>query len=108
MENVIVKITDLVKRYDELTALDHFSLEIKEGEKTGENRYSFIPLNVKKANKTYDFVRRVLKIEDPEKINKFLEIIKYAIFINFILYGFIGIQHTSNIKSVNVCYARII
>ena len=32
MENVIVKITDLVKRYDELTALDHFSLEIKEGE----------------------------------------------------------------------------
>ena len=32
MENIIVKIEDLVKRYDELTALDHFSLEIREGE----------------------------------------------------------------------------
>ena len=28
----VVKIDNLVKRYGELTALDHFSLEIKEGE----------------------------------------------------------------------------
>ena len=32
MENTVVKIENLVKRYGELVALDHFSLEIKEGE----------------------------------------------------------------------------
>ena len=32
MENTVVKIQDLVKRYGDLIALDHFSLEIKEGE----------------------------------------------------------------------------
>lgn len=32
MENVIVKIDNLVKRYGDLVALDHFSLEIREGE----------------------------------------------------------------------------
>ncbi len=32
MENTVVKIDNLVKRYSELIALDHFSLEIKEGE----------------------------------------------------------------------------
>jgi ABC-2 type transport system ATP-binding protein len=32
MENTVVKIENLVKRYGELIALDHFSLEIKEGE----------------------------------------------------------------------------
>jgi ABC-2 type transport system ATP-binding protein len=32
MENTVVKIDNLVKRYGELVALDHFSLEIKEGE----------------------------------------------------------------------------
>ena len=32
MENTVVKIKDLVKRYGDLIALDHFSLEIKEGE----------------------------------------------------------------------------
>ena len=31
-ENTVVKIDNLVKRYSELIALDHFSLEIKEGE----------------------------------------------------------------------------
>ena len=32
MENTVVKIDNLVKRYGDLVALDHFSLEIKEGE----------------------------------------------------------------------------
>lgn len=32
---MIVRVNDLVKRYDELTALDHLSLEIKEGEVFG-------------------------------------------------------------------------
>lgn len=32
MKNTVVKIDNLVKRYGELVALDHFSLEIKEGE----------------------------------------------------------------------------
>ena len=32
MEQVVVKIDNLVKRYKELIALDHFSLEIREGE----------------------------------------------------------------------------
>ena len=32
MEKTVVKIDNLVKRYGELVALDHFSLEIKEGE----------------------------------------------------------------------------
>ena len=32
MENTVVKIDSLVKRYGDLIALDHFSLEIKEGE----------------------------------------------------------------------------
>lgn len=32
MENTVVKIKDLVKRYGDLIALDHFSLEIKSGE----------------------------------------------------------------------------
>lgn len=32
MKNTIIKIDNLVKRYGELVALDHFSLEIKEGE----------------------------------------------------------------------------
>lgn len=32
MENTVVKIDGLVKRYGDLVALDHFSLEIKEGE----------------------------------------------------------------------------
>ena len=32
MENTVVKIDNLVKRYAELIALDHFSLEIREGE----------------------------------------------------------------------------
>lgn len=31
-EKTIVEIKDLVKRYKELVALDHFNLEIKEGE----------------------------------------------------------------------------
>lgn len=35
MENTIVKIDNLVKRYGDLVALDHFSLEIKEGEVFG-------------------------------------------------------------------------
>lgn len=35
MENTVVKIQDLVKRYGDLIALDHFSLEIKEGEVFG-------------------------------------------------------------------------
>ena len=35
MENTVVKIENLVKRYGELVALDHFSLEIKEGEVFG-------------------------------------------------------------------------
>ena len=35
MENTVVKIDSLVKRYKELIALDHFSLEIKEGEVFG-------------------------------------------------------------------------
>ena len=35
MERTVVKIDNLVKRYGELTALDHFSLEIKEGEILG-------------------------------------------------------------------------
>ncbi len=35
MENVIVKIENLVKKYKELTALDHLNLEIKEGEVFG-------------------------------------------------------------------------
>ena len=35
MENTVVKIDNLVKRYGELVALDHFSLEIKEGEVFG-------------------------------------------------------------------------
>ncbi len=32
MENTVVKINDLVKRYNDLIALDHLDLEIKEGE----------------------------------------------------------------------------
>ena len=32
IEKTIVEIKDLVKRYKELVALDHFNLEIKEGE----------------------------------------------------------------------------
>ncbi|MBO4396358.1 MAG: ABC transporter ATP-binding protein [Eubacterium sp.] len=32
MENTVVKVDNLVKRYSELIALDHFSLEIREGE----------------------------------------------------------------------------
>ncbi|MBO4523418.1 MAG: ABC transporter ATP-binding protein [Ruminococcus sp.] len=32
MENTVVKVKDLVKRYGDLIALDHFSLEINEGE----------------------------------------------------------------------------
>ena len=32
MENTVVKINNLVKRYGDLVALDHFGLEIKEGE----------------------------------------------------------------------------
>ena len=32
MENTIVKIENLVKRYKELIALDHLSLDIKQGE----------------------------------------------------------------------------
>lgn len=32
MENTVVKIENLVKRYKETLALDHFNLEIKEGE----------------------------------------------------------------------------
>ena len=32
MENTIVKITDLVKRYGDFIALDHLDLEIKQGE----------------------------------------------------------------------------
>lgn len=32
MENTVVKIENLVKRYDELIALDHLALEIREGE----------------------------------------------------------------------------
>ena len=35
MENAVVRIENLVKRYGELIALDHFSLEIKEGEVFG-------------------------------------------------------------------------
>lgn len=35
MSQTVVKIDNLVKRYKELTALDHFSLEIKEGEIIG-------------------------------------------------------------------------
>jgi len=35
MENTIVKIDNLVKRYGDLIALDHFSLEIKKGEVFG-------------------------------------------------------------------------
>lgn len=35
MENTVVKIDNLVKRYGDLIALDHFSLEIKEGEVFG-------------------------------------------------------------------------
>lgn len=35
MNNTIVKIENLVKRYDELVAVDHFNLEIKEGEILG-------------------------------------------------------------------------
>ena len=35
MEKNVVKINDLVKRYGDLIALDHFSLEIKEGEVFG-------------------------------------------------------------------------
>ena len=35
MENTVVKIQDLVKRYGDLIALDHFSLDIKEGEVFG-------------------------------------------------------------------------
>ena len=35
MENVVVKIENLVKKYKELTALDHLNLEIKEGEVFG-------------------------------------------------------------------------
>ncbi|MBQ6180882.1 MAG: ABC transporter ATP-binding protein [Ruminococcus sp.] len=35
MENTVVKIDNLVKRYGQLIALDHFSLEIKEGEVFG-------------------------------------------------------------------------
>ncbi|MBQ8960915.1 MAG: ABC transporter ATP-binding protein [Ruminococcus sp.] len=35
MENTVVKIDGLVKRYGDLIALDHFSLEIKEGEVFG-------------------------------------------------------------------------
>lgn len=35
MENTVVKIENLVKRYGELIALDHFSLEIREGEVFG-------------------------------------------------------------------------
>lgn len=41
----------------------------------GENRYSFIPLNEKRGNKVSDYVKRTTKIEDNEKINKFLETI---------------------------------
>ena len=32
MENTVVKIDNLVKRYGDLMALDHFSLDIKKGE----------------------------------------------------------------------------
>lgn len=32
MEKTIVKVENLVKRYKELVALDHFNLEISEGE----------------------------------------------------------------------------
>ncbi len=35
MENTVVKIENLVKRYKDLIALDHFSLEIKQGEVFG-------------------------------------------------------------------------
>ena len=35
MENIVVKIDNLVKRYGDLVALDHFGLEIKEGEVFG-------------------------------------------------------------------------
>lgn len=35
MENTVVKIENLVKRYGQLIALDHFSLEIREGEVFG-------------------------------------------------------------------------
>ena len=35
MENTVVKIENLVKKYKEITALDHFNLEIQEGEVFG-------------------------------------------------------------------------
>lgn len=35
MEQSVVKIENLVKRYHELIALDHFNLDIKEGEVFG-------------------------------------------------------------------------
>lgn len=41
----------------------------------GENRLSFIPLNEKRGNKMSDYVKRVTKTEDSEKINTFLETI---------------------------------
>jgi superfamily II DNA/RNA helicase/ribosomal protein L37AE/L43A len=47
----------------------------------GENRLSFIPLNEKRGNKMSDYVKRVTKIEDCEKINKFLETI-FGIAVN--------------------------
>lgn len=34
-ENIVIKVENLVKRYKELVALDHFNLEIKEGEVFG-------------------------------------------------------------------------
>ena len=35
MENTVIRIENLVKRYGELIALDHLNLEIKEGEVFG-------------------------------------------------------------------------
>ena len=35
MSDTVVKIENLVKRYESLIAVDHFSMEIKEGEIVG-------------------------------------------------------------------------
>ena len=43
MAETVVKIDNLVKRYKELIALDHFDLEIKKGERFGQDHHDKLP-----------------------------------------------------------------
>lgn len=47
MAETVVKIDNLVKRYKELIALDHFDLEIKKGEKARSSDFSVLTVRAR-------------------------------------------------------------